>query len=44
MDHKPLASADQAVDEGNKIAREDKVLLQVWSNARTEFMVLKPGE
>jgi serine protease Do len=44
MNHKLLTSADQAVDEGNKIAKEDKVLLQVWSSGRTEFMVLRPRE
>jgi serine protease Do len=44
MDHKPLTNADDAVSEGDKIAKNDRVLLQVWSNGRTEFVVLKPRE
>jgi serine protease Do len=44
MNHKLLTTADEAVSEGDKIAKEDKVLLQVLSNGRTEFMVLKPRE
>jgi serine protease Do len=42
MNHEPLTNADQAVTEGNKIAQTDKVLLQVWSDGKTEFLVLKP--
>jgi serine protease Do len=44
MNRKPLTTADQAVDEGNKIAKNDRVLLHVWSNGRTEYLVLKPRE
>ncbi len=42
MNHIPMTSARQAVDEGNKIAETQKVLLHVWSNGMTEFVVLKP--
>jgi serine protease Do len=42
MNHIVLTAAQQAVDEGNKIAQNEKVLLQVWSNGMTEFLVLKP--
>jgi serine protease Do len=44
MNRKPLASADQAVDEGNKIDKNERVLLHVWSDGKTEFIVLKPKE
>jgi serine protease Do len=44
MNRKPLASADEAVTEGNKIDKKDRVLLQVWSDSRTEYLVLKPKE
>jgi serine protease Do len=42
MNHLALTNAQQAVDEGNKIAQNEKVLLQVWSSGHTEFLVLKP--
>ena len=44
MNRKPLTSSDQAVDEGNKIEKTERVLLQVWSKGRTEYLVLKPKE
>jgi serine protease Do len=42
MNHEAMTNADQAVNEGNKVAQADKVLLQVWSEGKTEFLVLKP--
>jgi len=42
MNHVVLTNAQQAVDEGNKIAQNEKVLLQVWNSGMTEFLVLKP--
>jgi serine protease Do len=44
MNRKPLTSSDQAVDEGNKIEKTERVLLHVWTNGRTEYLVLKPKE
>ena len=44
MNRKPLTSADQAVTEGDKIEKTERVLLHVWSQGRTEFLVLKPKE
>jgi serine protease Do len=42
MNHIPMTSAQVAVDEGNKIEQNQKVLLHVWNNGMTEFLVLKP--
>jgi serine protease Do len=42
MNHQPLTSADEAVTEGNKIEKTERVLLHVWSKGNTEFLVLKP--
>ena len=42
MNHKPVASADQAVAEGNKIEKTERVLLHVWSKGKTDYLVLKP--
>jgi len=44
MNREALASADQAVAEGNKIDKSERVLLHVWSKGRTEYLVLKPKE
>jgi len=44
MNRKPLSSADQAVAEGDKIEKTERVLLHVWTNGRTEYLVLKPKE
>jgi S1-C subfamily serine protease len=44
MNNKPLTSADEAVAEGNKIEKNERVLLHVWSDGRTEYLVLKPKE
>jgi serine protease Do len=44
MKGKPLTSSDQAVAEGNKIEKTERVLLHVWSKGRTEYLVLKPKE
>jgi serine protease Do len=44
INRKPLATADDAVNEGNSIAKSEKVLLHIWSDSRTEFLVLKPRE
>src|SRR5208282_1392099 len=44
MNRKALTSSDQGVDEGNKIEKTERVLLHVWSNGRTEYLVLKPKE
>ena len=42
MNHKPMKSADQAVAEGDKIEKNDRILLYVWSKGKTEYLVLKP--
>jgi len=42
MNRKALASADEAVAEGNKIDKSEKVLLHVWSKGKTDYLVLKP--
>jgi len=44
MNRKPLTSSDQAVAEGDKIEKTERVLLHVWSKGRTEYLVLKPRE
>jgi serine protease Do len=44
MNHVPLATADQAVDAGNRIAKTERVLLHVWSQGHTDYLVLKPKE
>jgi serine protease Do len=44
MNHKPLTSADQAIDDGNNIAKNERVLLHVWSQGRADYLVLKPKE
>jgi serine protease Do len=44
MNHKPLTSADEAIDEGNKIEKTDAVLLHVWSQGQSDYVVLKPRE
>jgi serine protease Do len=44
MNRKPLTSSDQAVAEGDKIEKTERVLLHVWSKGRTEYLVLKPKE
>jgi serine protease Do len=44
MNSKPLTSADEAVTEGNKIEKDERVLLHVWTGGRTEYLVLKPKE
>jgi serine protease Do len=44
MNSKTLTSADEAVAEGDKIEKNERVLLHVWSNGRTEYLVLKPKE
>ena len=44
MNHQPLTSADQAIDEGNKIEKTERVLLHVWSKGHTDYLVLKPKE
>ena len=44
MNHKELTSADKAVDEGNKIGKDERVLLHVWSKGKTGYLVLKPKE
>ena len=44
MNRKALTSADQAVDEGNKIEKTERVLLHVWTKGRTDYLVLKPKE
>jgi serine protease Do len=44
MDRKALTSADEAVTEGNKIEKTERVLLHVWSGGKTEYLVLKPRE
>jgi serine protease Do len=44
MNRTTLTSADQAVAEGDKIAKNDRVLLHVWSGGRTEYLVLKPKD
>ena len=42
MNRKPLTSADEAVTEGNKIEKTERVLLHVWTKGKTEYLVLKP--
>jgi hypothetical protein len=37
-----MTTAQEAVDEGNKISQNQKVLLHVLNNGMTEFLVLKP--
>jgi serine protease Do len=44
MNNKALTSADEAVTEGDKIDKNERVLLHVWSDGRTEYLVLKPKE
>jgi len=44
MNRKALTSSDEAIAEGNKIAKTERVLLHVWRKGRTEFLVLKPKE
>jgi serine protease Do len=44
MNNKGLTSADEAVNAGNEIDKNERVLLHVWSNGRTEYLVLKPKE
>jgi serine protease Do len=42
MNHIAMTTAQEAVDEGNKISQNQKVLLHVLNNGMTEFLVLKP--
>ena len=42
MNRKPLTNSKEAIDEGNKIDKDQRVLLHVWSKGRTEYLVLKP--
>jgi serine protease Do len=44
MNHKALTTADQAIAEGDKIEKTERVLLHVWSKGRTDYIVLKPKE
>jgi serine protease Do len=44
MNRKPMTNANQAINDSNTIEKTEKVLLHVWSNGRTEFLVLKPQE
>jgi serine protease Do len=44
MDRKPMTSSQVAVDEGNKIEKTARVLLHVWSNGKTEYVILKPKD
>jgi len=44
MDRKPLTSSDQAIAQGDKIEKTERVLLHVWSKGRTEYLALKPKE
>jgi serine protease Do len=44
MNRKPVTSADDAVAKGDKIAKDERVLLHVWSSGRSEYLVLKPKE
>jgi serine protease Do len=44
MNRKALTNADEAVAAGDKIGKDERVLLHVWSSGRTEYLVLKPRE
>ena len=44
MNREPMTSSDTAVTEGNKIDKDERVLLHVWSGGRTEYLVLKPKD
>jgi len=44
MDRKPMTNSQLAVDEGNKIDKNARVLLHVWSNGKTEYVILKPKD
>ncbi len=42
MNRTALSSADEAVTESDKIDKSDRVLLHVWSDGKSEYLVLKP--
>jgi len=44
MNRKPITGADQALAEGDKIGKDERVLLHIWTNGMTEYVVLKPKE